>query len=100
MADHVNTLLFAAGGGGGGGGFLARDGGGGGGPLILAPATLPCEVAGETDASPYDRSGLLLLNGESIWSSNTSYSGTALLTLRNCDRCVLIVSESLGTRAG
>ncbi len=49
--DHVNRLLFA-GGGGGGGGFLARDGGGGGGPLILAPAILPCDVAGETEASP------------------------------------------------
>lgn len=48
---HVNRLLFA-GGGGGGGGFLARDGGGGGGPLILAPAMLPCDVAGETEASP------------------------------------------------
>lgn len=48
--DHVNRLLFA--GGGGGGGFLARDGGGGGGPLILAPAMLPCDVAGETEASP------------------------------------------------
>jgi hypothetical protein len=78
---------------------LARDGGGGGGPLILAPPTLPCDVAGETDASPRDRSRLLLLNGESAWSSKTSCSGAAWLTLRNCDRCVLIVSESLGTRA-
>lgn len=95
--NHDNTPLFA--GGGGGGGFLDRDGGGGGGPLNLAPATLPCDVAGETDASPYDRSGLLLLNCESVGSSNTSPSSTALLTLRNCDRCVLIVSESLGTRA-
>jgi hypothetical protein len=68
--DHVNILLFA--GGGGGGGFLARDGGGGGGPLILAPAALPCDVAGELDASPYERSGLTLLNGESVWSSKTS----------------------------
>lgn len=48
---HVNKLLFE-GGGGGGGGFLARDGGGGGGPFNLVAATLPCDVAGETDASP------------------------------------------------
>lgn len=46
---YVSTLLFA---GGGGGGFLAREGGGGGGPLILAPATLPCDVAGDIEASP------------------------------------------------
>ncbi len=49
--DHVNRLLFAEG-GGGGGGFLARDGGGGGGPLIFDPPMLPCDVAGETEASP------------------------------------------------
>jgi hypothetical protein len=78
---------------------LVRDGGGGGGPLILAPAALPCDVAGELDASPYERSGLTLLNGESVWSSKTSWAGTALLTFRNWDRCDLIVSESLGTRA-
>ena len=94
---HVNMLLFE--GGGGGGGFLVRDGGGGGGPLIFAPAELSCDVAGETDASPYDRSGLTLLKGESVWSSKTSYLGTAWSTVRNCDRCVLIVSESLGIRA-
>jgi hypothetical protein len=68
---YVNMLRFE--GGGGGGGFLARDGGGGGGPLIFAPTTLPCDVAGETDASPQDRSGLTLLKGESVWSSKTSY---------------------------
>lgn len=48
--NQVNTLLFI--GGGGGGGFFALDGGGGGGPLVLAPTTLPSDVAGETDASP------------------------------------------------
>jgi hypothetical protein len=46
---------------------LAREGGGGGGPFfavdaVLRFAKLPCEVAGETDLSPYDRSGLLLLS--------------------------------------
>lgn len=97
VSHHVRMLLLA--GGGGGGGFLARDGGGGGGPLILLPAKLPCDVAGETDASPYDRSGLVLLKGESVWSSKTCFAGAALSTFRNCERCVLMVSESLGTRA-
>ena len=62
---QVRRLRFA--GGGGGGGFLAREGGGGGGPFfavdaVLRFAKLPCEVAGETDLAPYDRSGLLLLS--------------------------------------
>ena len=72
MFIYVKTLLFA--GGGGGGGFFARDGGGGGGAFFRPGAlalrvveladregALPCEVAGEVDLSPYDRSGLLLL---------------------------------------
>lgn len=69
--------------------------------MSLAPNTLPYDVAGETDASPYDRSGLelLLLNGESVWSSGVLYSCTALLTLRKWDRWVDMVSESLGPRA-
>jgi hypothetical protein len=57
-SHQVRRLRFA--GGGGGGGFLAREGGGGGGPFfavdaVLRFAKLPCEVAGETDLTPYDR---------------------------------------------
>jgi len=68
---HDMTPLFA--GGGGGGGFFARDGGGGGGPffapifaadravpLTVLDGTLPYEVAGDMDLSPYDLSGLSL----------------------------------------
>jgi hypothetical protein len=63
--NQTRRLRFA--GGGGGGGFFALDGGGGGGPFFTVDAVvrfakLPCEVAGETDLSPYDRSGLLLLS--------------------------------------
>lgn len=58
--------------GGGGAGFFVRLGGGGG--AFRAPfaafvnvrlPTLPCEVAGLTDRSPYDLSGLPLLRVES-----------------------------------
>jgi hypothetical protein len=91
-------------GGGGGGGFLAREGGAGGGPFLTVEvlvrfAKLPCEVAGETDLSPYDRSGLLLLSkGESSWSLKTLLSAIAGSTVRKFDRVVLIVRESLGMR--
>lgn len=74
-------------GGGGGGGFFARDGGGGGGPFLLIPApfnvvelgfrdmTLPCDVAGEVDSSPYERSGLVLLY-EPVSSAESAYGST------------------------
>lgn len=78
--------------GGGGGGFLAREGGGGGGAffpagkpalrvveLTVREGALPYDVAGETDRSPYDRSGLLLVYGDSSdGSPNTSFA--AVLT--------------------
>lgn len=69
--------------------------------MDLTPGTLPCDVAGEPDASPYDQSGLglLFLKGEPVSSSDVLYSCTALLTLRKCDRCVSMASESLGPRA-
>ena len=50
LAYHVRTDLFA--GTGGGGGFFAREGGARRGPLFLLVrrvASLPCEVAGDTD---------------------------------------------------
>lgn len=100
--NQTRRLRFA--GGGGGGGFLAREGGGGGGPFlpvdrVVVFAKLPCEVAGETDLSPYGRSGLLLLpKVESSWSLKTLLSALAESTVRKFDRVVLIVKESLGIR--
>lgn len=84
--------------------FLAREGGGGGGPFLAAAAfarfaKLPCDVAGETDLSPYDRSGLLLPSkGESSWSLKTLPSVIAGSTVRKLERVVLIVRVSLGMR--
>jgi hypothetical protein len=84
--------------------FLAREGGGGGGPFLTVAAfarfaKLPCEVAGETDLSPYDRSGLLLLSKvDSSWSLKMLPSVMAGSTVRRLERVVLIVRESLGMR--
>jgi hypothetical protein len=70
--DELMVDLFI--GGGGGGGFFALDGGGGGAiffpfeypafsvvELADLDGTLPVDVAGDAERSPYDRSGLLLL---------------------------------------
>ena len=83
---------------------MDREGGGGGGPFfavdaVLRFAKLPCEVAGETDLAPYDRSGLLLLSKvESSWSWKILLSAIAGSTVRKFDLVVLIVRESLGIR--
>jgi len=68
------TLISALFMGGGGAGFFDLEGGGGGGPFLALPvvpwrfwklacleSTLPCDVAGEIDRAPGERSGLVEL---------------------------------------
>src|SRR5436305_14120405 len=92
LKNGVTYFLTRAGGGGGGGPFLVVAG-------FARFAKLPCDVVGEIDLSPYDRSGLLLLStAVSSWSLTTLPSVAAGSTVRKWERVVLIVRESLGMR--
>ena len=105
--EELISALFI---GGGGGGFLALFGGGGGGPflpfvallnvekLAVLLATLPWDVAGLTDRSPYDRSGLPLFSVESSDGSPKT-SGPFVFILLAGRSCARIPAGSLGPEA-
>lgn len=65
--------------------------------LAVLDTLLPCDVAGEADLSPYERSGLVL-PCEPASSGESTYESKALLTGRNCERFLRMARLSLASR--